>query len=79
MNILRHHVRAIRKIRSARDTIVRVAAAMQAKGINTSGLTPPLIEIQEALAELEAVKEKRGTRPSSVPPRPPARKKGGGR
>ena len=75
MNILRHHVRAIRKIRSARDTIIRVAAAMQAKGVDTSALTPPLVEIQEALAELEVVGEPAET---SHRRNRPARKKAGG-
>jgi hypothetical protein len=51
---------------------------MQAEGVNTSGLTPPLIEIQEALAELEAVKEARQPRPPSVPARSRGRKKVGG-
>ena len=47
--------RAVRKIRAARDEIIRLAAGMQASGTDTSALTPLLIDIQEALAELEAL------------------------
>jgi hypothetical protein len=78
MNVLRRHVRAIRKIRSARDAIVRVAAGMQAGGVDTSGLTPPLVDIQEALAELEAVKAARAARPASKPVPRPVRKQAKG-
>jgi DNA-binding transcriptional ArsR family regulator len=46
--------RAVRKIRRARDEIIHVAARLQAGGTDTSALTPPLVEIQEALADLES-------------------------
>ena len=48
------HRRALQKILAARDTIIRVAAAWQAAGRDTTSLSQPLVEIQEALAELEA-------------------------
>jgi hypothetical protein len=41
-----------RKITAARDGIILAAARMQASCIDTSELTPPLVAIQEALAEL---------------------------
>src|SRR4051812_46039681 len=46
--------RAVRKIRAARDEIIQVAARMQSAGTDTTELTPPLVEIQEALSELES-------------------------
>ena len=52
----------MRKIRAARDEIIQVAARMQSAGTDTSELTPPLVEIQEALAELES------TGAAEVPP-----------
>jgi hypothetical protein len=47
--------KAVQKIVQARGTIVRVAAGWQAGGIETSPLTEPLLEIQEALAQLETL------------------------
>ena len=44
---------AIDRLRSARNRIVAVAADWQARGVETSALTPALVDIQEALAELE--------------------------
>ena len=46
---------AIQKLRAARRRIVEIAADWQAKGFDTEPLNLPLIEIQEALAELEAL------------------------
>ena len=48
-------VRAVEKLRHARRRIVETAADWQARGIDTEPLNAPLIEIQEALAELEAM------------------------
>ena len=45
--------KAIAKITRARGSIIRTAAAWQAEGIETSPLTEPLFEMQEALAQLE--------------------------
>jgi hypothetical protein len=45
----------VQKIVRARGAIVRVAARWQAQGIETSPLTGPLLEIQEALAQLESL------------------------
>ena len=47
--------RAVQKIVQARGAIVRVAAGWQAGGIETSPLADPLLEIQEALAQLESL------------------------
>jgi hypothetical protein len=47
--------KAVGKIVQARGAIVRVAAAWQAEGIETSPLAEPLLEIQEALAQLETL------------------------
>ena len=44
----------IQKLTWARSEIVRVGAVWQAAGIDTSPLTQPLVQIQEALAMLEA-------------------------
>ena len=44
---------AIDRLRSARGRIVAVAADWQAQGVETASLTPALIDIQDALAELE--------------------------
>ena len=46
-------LRAIDRLRAARRRLVEVAAAWQAEGIDTEPLNAPLIDIQEALAELE--------------------------
>ena len=48
------NARAIETLRRARRRIVEIAAAMQAGGVDTEPLNLPLIQIQEALAELEA-------------------------
>jgi hypothetical protein len=45
--------KALQKIVHARASIVRAAAAWQAEGIETVPLSEPLVEIQEALAQLE--------------------------
>jgi len=55
MDAWSRHRRAVRRIQAARDTIIRVAAAWQAAGRDTSPLSQPLVEIQEALAELETM------------------------
>ena len=47
--------RALEKLRRARRGIIEIAAAWQAAGIDTEPLNLPLIEIQEALAELESI------------------------
>jgi hypothetical protein len=47
--------KAVNKIIQARGAVVRVAAEWQAQGVETSPLTGPLLEIQEALAQLEAL------------------------
>ena len=47
--------RAIETLRRARRRLVEIAAAMQAGGVETEPLNLPLIQIQEALAELEAM------------------------
>ena len=47
--------RALEKLRKARRRIIEVAAAWQAEGVDTEPLNLPLIEIQEALAELESI------------------------
>ena len=58
--------RALEKICNARGAIIRTAAEWQASGVETSPLTTPLIEIQEAVAQLE-------TLAASLPaPTPPA-------
>jgi hypothetical protein len=44
---------ALAKIRAACDAIIRVAAGWQAAGRDTGPLSQPLVQIQEALAELE--------------------------
>jgi hypothetical protein len=43
------------RLRSARGRIVMVAADWQARGIDTSPLTPALVDLQEALADVEAL------------------------
>lgn len=48
-------VRAVENLRRARRRIVETAADWQARGIDTEPLNAPLIGIQEALAELEAL------------------------
>ena len=57
MDLHTRRQRAIDKIRIARDTIVRVAAAWQRDGRDTTPLSQPLIDVQEALAELESAVE----------------------
>ena len=57
--------RALQKIIRARASIVKTAAEWQAGGIETAPLTEPLVEIQEALAQLE-------TLAASLPAGPPA-------
>ena len=47
--------KAVQKLGHARAAIVRIAAAWQADGVETSPLTEPLVQIQEALAHLEAL------------------------
>jgi hypothetical protein len=47
--------KAVQKIVQARGAIVRVAADWQSQGIETSPLAEPLLEIQEALAQLETL------------------------
>jgi hypothetical protein len=47
--------KAVQKIVQARGAIVRTAAEWQAQGIETSPLAEPLLEIQEALAQLETL------------------------
>jgi hypothetical protein len=44
---------AVAKLRSARETVVRIAADWQARGWDTSPLTEPLVHIQEAISDLE--------------------------
>jgi hypothetical protein len=46
---------AVQKLRAARRRIVQIAAAWQAAGVDTEPLNLPLIEIQEAIAGLEAI------------------------
>ena len=46
---------AMTKLRTARRAIIVTAAEWQAAGIDTEPLNLPLIQIQEALAELEAI------------------------
>jgi hypothetical protein len=46
--------RALDKLRDARRSIVAVAAAWQARGIETEPLNLPLIHIQEAITEIES-------------------------
>ena len=46
---------ATTKLRTARRAIIKIAAEWQAAGIDTEALNLPLIHIQEALAELEAI------------------------
>ena len=71
--------RAVRKITAARDTIIRVAARMQAAGTDTSELTSPLVQIQEALAELALTeREPAGNARAKRRRAKPARKKTGG-
>ena len=48
-------VRAKEKLRSAVRTVAAVAARWQAAGIDTEPLNLPIIQIQEAVAELEAI------------------------
>ena len=50
----------LKKMRSARDHIVRVAALWQAEGLDTSPLAQSLLEIQDAIAEVEAALPRRG-------------------
>lgn len=58
--------KALQKIGHARASIIRTAADWQATGVETSPLTTPLVEIQEAVAQLE-------TLAASLPaPSPPA-------
>ena len=57
--------KALQKIGQARSTIIRVAAEWQSAGHETSPLTEPLCEIQEALNQLETLS-------ASLSPRPPA-------
>lgn len=45
----------ILRLRAARRSIITVAAEWQAEGLDTEPLNLPLIHIQEALAELEAI------------------------
>ena len=46
---------AILKLRRARRAIVETAACWQARGFDTEPLNLPLIQIQEALADLESM------------------------
>ena len=47
--------KALQKIVHARASIVRTAAAWQAEGVETTPLAEPLVDIQEALAQLETL------------------------
>lgn len=47
--------RAIDKFVAARDQIVRIAADWQARGVDTSPLSAPLVAMQEGIDALEAV------------------------
>jgi hypothetical protein len=44
---------AVAKLQSAREAIVRIAADWQRRGWDTSPLAQPLIDLQNAIAELE--------------------------
>jgi len=57
--------KALQKISHARGTIIRVAAEWQSAGHETSPLTEPLCDIQDALSQLETLS-------ASLSPRPPA-------
>ena len=57
--------KALQKIGHARGSIIRVAAEWQSGGHETSPLTDPLCEIQEALSQLESLS-------AALSPRPPA-------
>ena len=46
--------KALAKIRSALDHVVRIAARWQAEGLDTSPLAQSLLDIQEAISEVEA-------------------------
>ena len=59
------HTRATQRIRVARDAIIRAAAEWQRSGTDTTALNQPLIDIQEALAELEAIEAARAKTPRS--------------
>jgi len=48
-------VRATQKLRAAVRTVANVAARWQAEGIDTEPLNLPIIQIHEALAELDAI------------------------
>jgi hypothetical protein len=47
--------KALQKLVHARASIVRTAAEWQAQGVETSPLTEPMVEIQEAVAQLETL------------------------
>jgi len=48
-------VRAMNRLRRDRRTFIQTAAQWQEAGLNTDPLNLPVIELQEAIAELEAV------------------------
>ena len=64
------HRHALQKIVAARDTVIRLAAVWQASGRDTTALSQPLIDIQEALAELEAVQAEQDRNQRSAAPEP---------
>ena len=58
--------KALQKIGHARGSIIRVAAEWQAGGHETSPLTEPLCEIQEALSQLETLSASLSPRPQAA-------------
>ena len=61
-------LKALQKIGHARSTIIRVAADWQAAGTETSPLTEPLCDIQEALSQLEILRQSLGPAPVEFVP-----------
>ena len=45
---------AAAKLRAANERITRIAAEWQARGIDTSALAQPLVDLQDGIAEVEA-------------------------
>ena len=63
---MREALRALPRLRDARDLIVRIAAQWQADGLDTSPLAAPLADVQEAIADIEAIIQNRDNPSSST-------------
>jgi hypothetical protein len=55
MDVMERRRRAMELLRAAEQALIQEAANLTAVGVNTTGLTGPLLTMQEAMAELEKV------------------------